>query len=186
MSVWDRMRSLCKSNTAAAMGLRPACSRVIIKDKHTAYIYLTLLAHTPAYSLFQKFSHSLDIYAIPIPYTTAATKYHTQEPSCGDYCLNSFSRLERARRSNYNVAVIVGNHHNEEPLLDKDICVVCFSDTTPTSPKGARPALECFSFLLPFLCVSLVFFLFGGLGRKEIRAPYYDRYPGLGQDMGGL
>ena len=48
-----------------------------------------------------------------MPCTTAAAKYQAQELGCRDHCPNRFSSLERARRSNYNIAVIVGNHHDD-------------------------------------------------------------------------
>ena len=51
-----------------------------------------------------------------MPCPTTAAKYHTWEPSCWDCCPNRFSRPERARCSNYNVAVIASNHHNEDTI----------------------------------------------------------------------
>ena len=47
----------------------------------------------------------------------------------------------------------------------------------------ARHRMGFFFFVFP-LCIPWCFlFLFGGLGMKEIRAPFEDGYPGLGQVM---
>ena len=56
-------------------------------------------------------------------YTTAAARHYTYEPSCGNCWPNRWSRLERARRSNHNVAVIVGNHHSEDAIGCRQLSV---------------------------------------------------------------
>ena len=68
MPDWDGKRLCIKSNTAAAaMALRATCGRL---NK--------LITHTRVFPLSQKFSRTLDIYAIPMSWTTAAAKRLTQ------------------------------------------------------------------------------------------------------------
>lgn len=48
-----------------------------------------------------------------MPCNTATTKFHTQESYCGGCCPNRFGRLEWTQCLNYNIAVIMSNHHDE-------------------------------------------------------------------------
>ena len=101
----------------------------------TACIYPTLLAHTPAYSLALSIS-------VPYQSPTPPQLLNTVPKSLWRLLPNRFSTLERARHSNYNVAVIIGNHHNEVTIrVCRHLSVLIVVEplaTVPDRPNEAR------------------------------------------------